>query len=111
MNADFKPNHRRDVITAKSVLRGIEKRRHARAEAAREKVLLMLASLDTILSRLPEDAPAEDLAEIERIVTTLRTADQSLSRGVLASGMQSLDLARARIERMAARLRPEDDFF
>ncbi len=110
LTSDSKPNHRREVITAKSVLRGIEKRRHARAETAREKVLRMLAALDTIMSRLPEDAAASDLAEIERIVNTLRTADQSLSRGVTSSGMQSLDLARARIDRLADRLRDDAPF-
>lgn len=105
MTSDSKPSHIRDVITAKSVLRGIERRRHSRAELARSKVLEMLAELDTILSQLPEDATNSDLAEIERIVNTLRTADQSFQRNILTSGMQSLDLARARIARMAARLR------
>lgn len=98
------PNHRRDFVTARLVLRGIEKRRHPRAEAARARVLEMMTRLDTILSRLPEEAPPEDLQEIDRIVNALRTADQSLSRGIVVAGMQSLELARARIERMHRRL-------
>lgn len=99
--------HRRDVIAAKAVLRGIEKRRHARAESARERVLRMMALLDTLLTRMPEDAPETDMREIERIVNALRTADQSLSRGITGEGMQALELAGARIQRLAARFQDQ----
>ena len=51
----------------------------------------MMAKLDSVLSRLPDDVADEDLREIERIVTTLRTADQSLwSEGRIAKYRQSL---------------------
>lgn len=101
-------NHRRDVMTAKFVLHAIDRRRNPRVESAHDKVLGMFAALDMILTQMPEDAPDSDLEEIERIVTTLRTADQSFSQGGSSSGMQSLELARARIERLALRIRPEE---
>ena len=93
------------VGAAKSVLRNIERRRHARADRARDRVMAILGNLDVILAHLPEDAPDDDLREIERIVTALRTADQDLANGRLGAGMQALDLARARVDRLAMRLR------
>lgn len=90
---------------ARATLRSIDRRRHARADRARERVATILGNLDVILMHLPEDAPADDLREIERIVNALRTADQNIGAGKLPAGMQALDLARARVDRMAMRLR------
>lgn len=104
---------RRDAHTARVVLRMIKGRRHTRAATANERVMAMMADLDKVLLYLPQDPPDDVIAEIERVVMTLRTADQCLSDGNSASGMQSLELAKARLDRIAARLaadgRPPDD--
>lgn len=105
MTSETNTSHRRDVMTAKFVLHTIGRRRNPRVENAHDKVLAMFAALDTILTEMPEDAATSDLAEIERIVTTLRTADDSFVHGNSNAGMQSLELARGRIERLAMRLR------
>lgn len=87
----------------------IKGRRHTSAESARERVMAMMADLDVVLLHLPEDPPDEIITEVERVVITLRTADQCLSDGNSASGMQSLELAKARLDRLAARLVPEEE--
>lgn len=98
---DLDPNPRRDFLHARSMLRTLERRRNQRAQA-RERVLEMMASLDLVIAQLPEALDPGMLSEIERVVITLRTADQSIEDGQVRSGLQSLDLARARIERLLA---------
>ena len=98
---------RRDAHTARVVLRMINGRRHTSSASASERVMEMMAHLDVVLLNLPEDPPADMISEIERIVVTLRTADQNFSDGNSASGMQSLELAKARLDRLAAKLIPE----
>ena len=86
------------------MLRMIQRHRHSQAASARERVLATLADLDLVILRLPEDPPDDMVAEVERIVMSLRNADETLSRGDARSGMQSLDLAAARLHRLADRL-------
>jgi exonuclease VII small subunit len=92
------------VAVAKTVLSNIERRRSARTSTARQRVLGMAAMLDVILARMPESPAEADLREIERIVNALHTADQNLARGAVSAGLQIFELARARIQRLAARL-------
>ncbi|MCR9245286.1 MAG: hypothetical protein NXI31_09660 [bacterium] len=102
---------RRDAHTARVVLRMIDGRRHTSAASARERVMAMMADLDVVLLNLPEDPPDDLIQEVERIVVTLRTADESLSQGDSGSGMQMLGLAKSRLDRLASRMTPpaEDD--
>ncbi|MCA8949011.1 MAG: hypothetical protein KDE27_05880 [Planctomycetes bacterium] len=100
---------RRDAHTARVVLRMIKGRRHTSAASASERVMSMMADLDKVLLYLPQDPPDDIITDVERVVMTLRTADQCLTDGNTASGMQSLDLARARLDRIAARLAPADE--
>lgn len=99
----------RETVSAKALLCMIEMRRHSSAESARERVMAMMAALDAIILHLPEDPPDEVLVEVERVVTTLRTADESLQSGDSRTGIQSLDLAKGRLERLRKRLMPEDE--
>lgn len=88
------------VVKAKAVLWRMQARKQLRTERMRERIGHMLAGLDTILSRLTEDTSEHDLAEVEKIVVALHTADCSITSGALPSALQSIDLARARIERL-----------
>ena len=93
------------------MLRMIQQRRHIQTASARERVLATLADLDVVMLRLPEDPPQQLVAEIERIVQSLRNADESLERADSRAGMLSLELASARLRRLAAELPelPPDD--
>lgn len=82
----------------------IQRHRHSQAASARERVLATMADLDLVILRLPDDPPDEMIAEVERIVMSLRNADETLSRGDSRAGMLSLELASARLSRLAARL-------
>ena len=100
----FDVSHRRDVNTAKSLLNSIDKRRSVRSEVVRQRVLAVFALLEVLLSRLPEEPAESDMHEIERIVAALRSADANLGHGARTAGVQALELAKARTERLAARL-------
>lgn len=82
----------------------IQRHRHSQAASARERVMATMADLDLVILRLPEDPPDDMVAEVERIVMSLRNADETLSRGDSRAGMLSLDLAAARLRRLADRL-------
>ena len=82
----------------------IQRHRHTQTASAFERVGLTLSDLDLVILRLPEDPPENLVAEVERIVRSLRNADEALSRGDSRAGMQSLDLASARLRRLAAQL-------
>ena len=86
------------------MLRLIQRHRHSQAASARERVLATMADLDLVILRLPEDPPDDMIAEVERIVRSLRNADETLGRGDSRSGMLSLELAAARLRRLADRL-------
>lgn len=94
----------RDAQTVRAVLRRIGARKHTSAEGARERILAMMAALDYVMAHLPEDPPDDVVTEIERVVTTLRTSDDAFGAGNARSGMQTLDLARARLERLSRSL-------
>jgi len=99
---------RREAHTARVVLRMIENREHKESESARERVMAMMAALDAVLLHLPDDPPDAMVAEIERVVTTLRTADVTLSSGNISGGLMTLDLARARLDRFVQSLEPPE---
>lgn len=95
---------RRDTHKARVLLRMIEHRDGEGVAGTRDHVMQMMAALDAVLARLPDDPPDHVVAELERIVTTLRTADACLQSGNAAGGMQTLELARARLERFVTML-------
>lgn len=95
------PEPGRQVSEAKNVLRRIGRRVDQRSETTRQRIQRLLVSLDAILSTLPEDVPESTLKEVERIVQALHTADQSWNQGQQTSARQSLELAGARIDRLA----------
>ncbi|MCK5941998.1 MAG: hypothetical protein KAI24_08530 [Planctomycetes bacterium] len=66
-----------------------------------DRINEMMAFLDSVILRLPEDPPDAMVEELDRVVTTLRTADGSLQGGNESATMQMLDLARARLQRFA----------
>lgn len=99
----------RDAQSARSVLRKIGNHRHSNATSARDRVLDMMAGLDFVILHLPDDPPDDVMAEIERIVTTLRTSDEAFVSGNTRTGMQSLELARARLDRLTKQLSPPTD--
>lgn len=94
---------RRDTHKARVLLRMIE-HRDGETAGTRDHVLQMMAALDAVLTHLPDDPPDHVVAELERIVTTLRTADSCLSSGNKSGGLQTLELARARLERFVGML-------
>jgi hypothetical protein len=99
------PSPRRNFLRARVVLRSFA-RRSERADAQR-RVTAMLAMLDVVIGQLPEDVDDDTLADVERVVTTLRTADASIENDQITSGLQSLDLAQARLSRLAQRFAPD----
>jgi hypothetical protein len=86
------------------MLRMIQRHRHSQAATARELVVTTMADLDQVLLRLPPEPDEAIINEIARIVTTLRTADQQLGAANSRGGMQALDLACARLQRLARSL-------
>lgn len=66
-----------------------------------ERIEQMMAALDSVIMRLPADPPDHMVQEFDRVVTTLRTADENVQSGNTAGSRQSLELAKARIERFA----------
>lgn len=97
---------RSDAHNARVMLRMIQRHRHSQAASARERVLSTMADLDLIILRLPEDPPQDLVDEVERIVSALRNADVRLADGDSRAGMLQLDLASARLRRLADRLPP-----
>lgn len=93
--------HGKGFAEAKAVLRRLGPKAQRRSEAIRLRLQRMLVSLDAILTSLPEDVTQEVLGEVDRIVVTLHTADASWSQGAFASASQSIELAGARIDRLA----------
>ena len=94
-------NTRRDAHSAKVMLRMIDHRGKSAGLHASQRIEQMMAALDSVIMRLPEDPPDDMVQEFDRIVTTLRTADENVQAGNASSSRQSLDLAKARIERFA----------
>lgn len=70
-------------------------------ETVRCRIMRYMAALDLVILRLPEDPPDSMVDELDRIITTLRTAEQSAMGGTKQGALGLLDLAGARIERFA----------
>lgn len=83
------------------MLRRIGGRDEEFGKTIRERIDEMMAFLDAVILRLPEDPPDNMVEELERVVTTLRTADTTLLEGNSPAALQMIDLARARLERFA----------
>ncbi|MCA8973337.1 MAG: hypothetical protein KDC98_01380 [Planctomycetes bacterium] len=96
----------RTTVAAKALLCMMKTRRHDRAESAHERIAATMAALDTVIVHLPDDPTDDQVAEVDRIVTALRTADECLGNGNTHSGIQLLDLARGRVQRLAEALLP-----
>ena len=94
-----RPNNCRDAHTAKVVLRVIGNRSQGNRNSVRDQIVHMTLSLDEVILKLPEDPPDDMVAELERIVTALRTADQSLLAEQIPAALSSLELARQRLDR------------
>jgi len=92
---------RRDAYSARVMLRRIGARDEDFGETVQDRINEMMAFLDAVILRLPDDPPDDMVEELERVVTTLGTADQSLVDGNNTASLQMLDLARARLERFA----------
>ena len=60
-----------------------------------------MAALDAVILRIPEEAPKDMVDELDRIITTLRTAQQAAEDNSMQGAVATLDLAGARIERFA----------
>lgn len=104
MTSNPQPPAEEHVVKAKAVLWRMQARNQLRTERMREQIMSMLAGLDTILSRLTEDTSEQIMAEVEKIVLALHTGDCSITSGSLTSALQSIELARARIERLRSSL-------
>ncbi|MFN3241183.1 MAG: hypothetical protein ACE37K_06680 [Planctomycetota bacterium] len=90
---------RRDAYSARVMLRRIGGRDEQFGATIRERIDEMMAFLDAVILRLPDDPPDDMVEELERVVTTLSTADASLASGNSTASLQMIDLARARLER------------
>lgn len=95
---------RRDAYSARALLRRIGGRDERFGDSVRERINEMMSFLDAVILRLPEDPPEDMVEELDRVVTTLHTADASLVDGNNAASLQMLELARARLERFAQRV-------
>ena len=99
-----RPKPSRDAYSAKVVLRVIGKRAQGNRDSIRNQIVHMTLSLDEIIMKLPDDPPDDMVAELERIVTALRTADNSLLANEVPAALGSLDLARKRLDRFVQRI-------
>jgi hypothetical protein len=81
------------------MLRMLNNREHRFSVDARERITQIMCSLDVVILSLPQDPSPILVGDLERIVTTLRTADESAAAGKATAAMQLLELAGARMER------------
>ena len=85
----------------------IDSRRHSGSVSTHARVMDMMEALDAVLLRLPPDPDDWMVNEVERIVITLRTADEHIVNKNSTGALQFLDLARARLGRFVDRLDPD----
>lgn len=69
-----------------------------------ERVTQLFLVLDSMVGQLPEDLPDGVLEEVERVVDALHDVDQNWPQCGDAPANQKLDLAAARLRRIAQRL-------
>ncbi len=69
-----------------------------------ERASQLFSVLDSLLSVLPQDTPDDVLEEVERVVETLHNVDQSWPACGDGEAQRLLDLAAARLRRIAKRL-------
>lgn len=69
------------------------------SDSVRARIMHFMAALDAIILRLPEDPPMSMVDELDRIITTLRTAQHAAIGASRQGALGLLELAGARIER------------
>lgn len=69
-----------------------------------ERASQLFSVLDSLLSVLPPETPDDVLEEVERVVETLHTVDQSWPGCGDAEAQRLLDLAASRLRRIAQKL-------
>ena len=89
------------ALSAKVVLRVLSNKDTLGKGSVRDRITPFMAALDVIILRIPEDPPASMVNELDRIITTLRTAEQAAVDNSMQSAIYALDLAGARIKRFA----------
>ncbi|MFK7742395.1 MAG: hypothetical protein AB8H80_18925 [Planctomycetota bacterium] len=89
----------RDVCSTRVKLRMLSNREASFGRIARREIDSMLADLDVVMLRLPDDPPDDLCTELERIATTIRNADAELINANRTAAGQLLALAQARLRR------------
>lgn len=92
---------KQNAVGAKVVLRMLGSKGPLNNDNVRGRIMRFMAALDAIILRIPDDPPDDMVDELDRIITTLRTAEQAAEGNNMQSAVASLDLAGARIERFA----------
>lgn len=101
-------NHSQTVTAVKQALR-ILKGMGALSPSTRlgqvgERAAQLFGVLDSLLAVLPEDTSDEAMGEVERVVETLHEVDQSWPACGDAEAQRLLELAAARLRRLAKSL-------
>ena len=91
--------------SAMTILKGMGAQSHSsRLGSVGERVKRLFQTLDGMLTELPDDTPDDVLGEVERVVDTLHTVDQSWPGSGDAEAARLLDLAASRLRRIAQML-------
>jgi len=92
---------KQNALGAKVVLRMLGSKGPLNTDSVRARIMRFMEALDAVILRIPEDPPDHMVDELDRIITTLRTAEQAAEGNSMQSAVATLDLAGARIERFA----------
>ena len=93
-------NTHTNVRTARALLDELDEQKDSFDEGNDGSIPAMMAALDQLIMRMPDDPAGNLMDEFERIVNTLHTANELLDAGNTNGAAQSLAMAHSRINRL-----------